>query len=326
MGAFLQPPRWRNLPVTERNHETRNHTAYCLTHHHHLDRERPAGNAARSAAGAGRCASRAAAARRRGRRVSAFSDARRCHQADTGAEQRRHRRAARQGRRTTGHPRRGGRLRSANPPCFFLSANGFSQRVGNRRSDQRQARTGSGRWHTWARRPHAVGRRTIHRRFLVVAAGKQQSVRAVESAVSVLAQRDLRAAAVARQDDRSRTPRDSARQGRGRSQRQPADTGADEPAGARRAGVLGSRIRGPQPGGADHRALAGAVAGGEQRAAGARGYAGAHRCRRSPDSGRQLPADRRALPAGLDRVREPAQEPHALEPRRPAVEAADRAL
>ena len=157
----------------------------------------------------------------------------------------------------------------------------------------------------------AMGGRPLHGRLHLVANRDQQRALAAEPAVSLVARRELRAAPLARPDDRRGAPADPARAQGGGSHRRAADPDRDGSADARRAGVLGPGVCRSQPGGADAGARAGAGPGVEQRAAGARRHPRPDRRRRSADPGRQLPADRRLGAAGVDRGGEPVEDADA---------------
>ena len=97
------------------------------------------------------------------------------------------------------------------------------------------------------------------------------------------AELQLHAAAVARSGDRSGAASDPAVEEERRPHRFTTAQRGDRAAHVRRAGLLGPRVREPQPRSADERAGAGARPGGEQRASGARSA----RSRRSTSSRRR---------------------------------------
>ena len=181
-------------------------------------------------------------------------------QLDARAEQRRRRRAAGHGCRAAGHPRRRGRLRSA-ARCR-RSRTSKPRRRARRRSAARSTAASSRISSPAAlgldgRTPWAGGRFTVD--FTSSRLESSNQFARLNPQFPVVARCELHAAAVARPDDRRRAPADPAGAPRRGSDRPQLDAGADGPADAGRAGLLGSGVRGPQPRGADHRAGAGAV-------------------------------------------------------------------
>ena len=74
-------------------------------------------------------------------------------------------------------------------PISDVRAHRLRQYVSGRRGHAGPPRTGSVRRIGWAGWTHALGRRTVHRRFLVVSPGNQQPVRPTEPAVPIGAER-----------------------------------------------------------------------------------------------------------------------------------------
>ena len=205
------------------------------------------------------------------------------HPAHARTEQRRRGRAAGDQRRASAGARGGRRVRSAHHSEFLLRAREHRERlVARRRHAGPRDAEGAVRRRP-VRGPQSASGRRVPDRLHADPPRNEQPVQPVESAVSVAAELQFHAAAAARSDDRSGAASDPAGEEERRSHRFAAAQRGDRAAHVRRAGLLGPRVREPQPRSADERAGAGARPGGEQRASG-RGRA---RSRRSTSSRRR---------------------------------------